>query len=211
MNTSKLNVNIEPMIKGIIKVREFGIKKYDRDNWKTLTDPIDLYNLTNAMERHWLKHLSGEINDNESGLNHLFHMATNIAFLIDNDQINNIDKCFSAYLTLGHIVSLNQSKIDFSEFTDQSTKQTKNKLDIGLIPPGILCILPIIDQYYNKEIICANISDIIIYISRYIYDYKQRIIYMFNNVTITPMYLLAYVITNYISLLSIEENNNENN
>ena len=45
-----------------------------------------------ALYRHWLAYLSGEIYDAESGLPHLWHLACNAAFLIDleddDGQIN---------------------------------------------------------------------------------------------------------------------------
>lgn len=36
-----------------------------------------------ALYRHWLAYLGGEERDEESGLPHLWHLATNVAFLID--------------------------------------------------------------------------------------------------------------------------------
>ena len=45
-----------------------------------------------ALYRHWLAYLDGEIYDAESGLPHLWHLACNAAFLIeledDDGQIN---------------------------------------------------------------------------------------------------------------------------
>ena len=53
----------------IVKVLEFGAKKYDRDNWKHVDDAQHRY--TKAALRHLVAHTKGEANDAESGLSHL--------------------------------------------------------------------------------------------------------------------------------------------
>ena len=71
------------VIHAIAKVREYGCKKYhDPDNWK-LVEP---HRYRDAAYRHWLAYLDGEDSDKESGLPHLWHLATNIAFLIDMEN-----------------------------------------------------------------------------------------------------------------------------
>lgn len=69
------------IIWAIAKVREFGTKKYkDPDNWKRVT--AERYR--DALFRHLLAYLDDPNGkDPESGLPILWHVATNIAFLVD--------------------------------------------------------------------------------------------------------------------------------
>ena len=67
------------LIKAVAAVRMFGLKKYkEEDNWKR----VETYRYRDAMYRHWLAYLEGEFFDPESKLPHLWHCATNLAFLI---------------------------------------------------------------------------------------------------------------------------------
>lgn len=75
------------IIKGISRVREYGTQKYgSSDNWKRVE--VDRYK--DALYRHWLAYLDGEEVDKESGLSHLWHMATNLAFMIEMEGNNDI-------------------------------------------------------------------------------------------------------------------------
>lgn len=68
------------MILAIAKVREYGCEKYkDPDNWRK----VEPQRYRDALYRHFLAYLSGEKCDEESGLPHLWHMACNVAFLVD--------------------------------------------------------------------------------------------------------------------------------
>lgn len=68
------------LIKAVARVREYGIAKYtDPDNWRRVA--VERYR--DAAYRHWLAYLDGEWKDEESGLPHLWHLACNIAFLIE--------------------------------------------------------------------------------------------------------------------------------
>lgn len=70
----------------IEKVRAFGSKKYkDRNNWKK----VELERYHQALLRHTLAIWDDiKAKDKESGLLHLSHMATNIAFILElmNDE-----------------------------------------------------------------------------------------------------------------------------
>ena len=71
------------VIRAIAKVREYGCKKYhDPENWKR----VEAHRYKDAAYRHWLAYLEGEESDGESGLPHLWHLACNIAFLIDMEN-----------------------------------------------------------------------------------------------------------------------------
>ena len=78
----KLDLTTVPteIIRQIAKIRAYGIDKYkERDNWKK----VDIKYYEQAIYRHWLNYISGEENDNESGLKHLSHIACNVAFILE--------------------------------------------------------------------------------------------------------------------------------
>lgn len=78
----KLQPTLVPvsLIEAVARVRMFGTAKYGSpDNWK-LVEP---QRYREALYRHWLAYLKGEQCDKESGLPHIFHLATNAAFLIE--------------------------------------------------------------------------------------------------------------------------------
>ncbi len=65
----------------IARVLTFGAKKYSPDNWKHVKGAKERY--LDAMMRHILAYNSGEINDPESGENHLAHAGCCLMFLLD--------------------------------------------------------------------------------------------------------------------------------
>ena len=68
------------LVLAVAKVREYGCKKYkDPENWRK----VEPQRYKDALYRHWLAYLSGEKNEAESGLPHLWHLACNVAFLIE--------------------------------------------------------------------------------------------------------------------------------
>lgn len=68
------------LVLAVAKVREYGCKKYkDPDNWRK----VEPQRYKDALYRHFLAYLSGEKCDKESGLPHLWHMACNVAFLVE--------------------------------------------------------------------------------------------------------------------------------
>jgi hypothetical protein len=80
-NKDKLKMSlVEPeFIEEIAKVLTDASKKYDDDSWKNVEDAEKKYK--DALLRHTMQYLKGIETDNESGLPHLSHMATNIMFL----------------------------------------------------------------------------------------------------------------------------------
>ena len=81
-DTSKTRYDLVPpsAIKAIANVLTYGAKKYKPNNWQLVED-TERY--TAALYRHLEAWRSGEINDSESGLPHLEHAMTNLAFLIE--------------------------------------------------------------------------------------------------------------------------------
>ena len=69
------------LIRAVTAVREYGTAKYhDPENWRT----VEPQRYRDALYRHWLAYLEDPNGtDVESGLPHLWHVACNVAFLIE--------------------------------------------------------------------------------------------------------------------------------
>lgn len=69
------------LIRAVTAVREYGAAKYhDPDNWRQ----VEPQRYRDALYRHWLAELEDPGGrDEESGLPHLWHLACNVAFLIE--------------------------------------------------------------------------------------------------------------------------------
>lgn len=66
--------SLEPMV----RVLEFGAKKYDIDNWKK---GLDTLQVCESLLRHIYAFMDGEDIDPESGESHIGHMMCNTLFL----------------------------------------------------------------------------------------------------------------------------------
>ena len=77
----KLRYDLTPAIaiEGIAAVLTYGAKKYKPNNWRS----VDPQRYVGAFERHWQAYMRGELIDSESGLPHLAHCMTNLAFLLE--------------------------------------------------------------------------------------------------------------------------------
>ena len=82
-DAGKPNLSLVPpnIILEIEKVRRYGVAKYkDPDNWRN----VEMERYHEALLRHTLAVWNDiEARDDESGLLHLSHIATNVAFLIE--------------------------------------------------------------------------------------------------------------------------------
>ena len=82
----KLKLTYVPtgIIRAIAKIRMFGVAKYKNpDNWKR----VEKQRYKDAACRHFLEYLDNpSAVDNESGLPALYHLACNIAFLIEMEN-----------------------------------------------------------------------------------------------------------------------------
>jgi hypothetical protein len=65
-------------LEGMVKVLEFGAKKYSEHNWKKGLKTTDILD---SLLRHTTAYLSGEDLDAESGLPHTAHILCNGMFL----------------------------------------------------------------------------------------------------------------------------------
>lgn len=69
---------------GLSAAFAMGAKKYARDNWKK---GLDRNQLVDSALRHLMKSQNGEVFDEESGLDHLFHFAWNAMVLAEQEAI----------------------------------------------------------------------------------------------------------------------------
>ena len=82
-DAGKLRLTLVPreIIRGIARVRMYGVNKYSDggvNNWKR----VSAERYRDAMYRHMFAYLDDPYGvDEESGLPHLWHLATNVAFL----------------------------------------------------------------------------------------------------------------------------------
>ena len=76
------------IIRAVAVVREYGLNKYgDSECWQK----VEIERYRDAAFRHWLSYLDDpKAVDRESGLPHLWHLATNIAFLVELE--NRVEK-----------------------------------------------------------------------------------------------------------------------
>lgn len=75
------------LIRAVTAVREYGTAKYhDLENWRT----VEPQRYRDALYRHWIAYLENPRGvDAESGLPHLWHVACNVAFLIEMEGVIN--------------------------------------------------------------------------------------------------------------------------
>lgn len=81
-DSGKLRPTLVPpsLVLAVASIREYGCKKYkDPNNWRK----VEPQRYKDDLYRHLLAYLSGDKFDNKSGLPHLWHMACNIAFLVE--------------------------------------------------------------------------------------------------------------------------------
>lgn len=81
----KLTLVPSKILWAIAAIREYGSKKYGSpNNWRD----VEPERYRDAAYRHWLRYLDDPRGvDEESGLPHLWHLACNIAFLCELEQL----------------------------------------------------------------------------------------------------------------------------
>ena len=67
-------------LEGMVRVLEFGAKKYSRNNWQT-NGGFSYRRVLTACVRHLFAYMRGEDTDPESGLSHISHAQCNLLFL----------------------------------------------------------------------------------------------------------------------------------
>jgi hypothetical protein len=85
-DASKLRYSLLPLdsLQEVIKVLEFGAKKYAPDNWKYVDDAEARY--WDAAMRHIVAYKIEDKADSETGLSHLAHAICCLLFLINFDN-----------------------------------------------------------------------------------------------------------------------------
>ena len=87
-DAGKLRLTLVPraIIKAIAEIREYGVNKYgENESWRK----VEVERYKDAAFRHFLAYLDDPSGvDEESGLPHLWHLACNIAFLIELEKQN---------------------------------------------------------------------------------------------------------------------------
>lgn len=73
-------------VEQIVKVLDFGARKYARDNWKHVSDGETRY--LAAAFRHLAAYNRGEKVDSETGLSHMAHAGCCILFLLALEKKN---------------------------------------------------------------------------------------------------------------------------
>lgn len=68
----------------VARVLTFGIQKYPKpeENWRVNSAPEDIKRYEAALLRHMSEHMQGRETDDETGLPHMAHIATNALFII---------------------------------------------------------------------------------------------------------------------------------
>jgi hypothetical protein len=76
----KLRWTLLPIIalKEVVKVLEYGAKKYAPDNWQK----VEKEKYKEALWRHWVAYNEGEKIDPETGLHHLAHLVCDALFIL---------------------------------------------------------------------------------------------------------------------------------
>jgi hypothetical protein len=79
-DAGKLDYTLLPWdaLEEVVKVLAYGLKKYERDNWKHVPDAMQRYEA--AGFRHRVARLQGEANDPETGISHLAHEVCCLLF-----------------------------------------------------------------------------------------------------------------------------------
>lgn len=90
-DTGKLDYTLVPWdgVEEIVKVLEFGARKYARDNWKHVEGAQTRY--LAAAFRHMIAYNQGQTTDQETGLSHLAHAGCCLLFLLSLEKTNGND------------------------------------------------------------------------------------------------------------------------
>lgn len=91
-DSNKLEYGLLPplALENVVDVLTFGAQKYNRENWKNVTEAKRRY--FDAAQRHLWAYKQGEIYDKESGKHHVLHAICNLMFLYEHDVKYSIDK-----------------------------------------------------------------------------------------------------------------------
>lgn len=120
-DTDKPRMSLVPFkqIEKIAKVLTFGASKYKDNSWQTLDNAEDRY--FSATMRHLAAYQQGEELDEESGMSHLAHAATNLIFLLYfEDKITKAQKL----IKFKSLDDMDKAGLKFVSFVDLSGDPT---------------------------------------------------------------------------------------
>lgn len=87
-DAGKLQLTLVPrgIIRAVARIRMYGNEKYhDPENWRT----VEIERYRDAAFRHFLSYLDDPQGvDEESGLPHLWHLACNVAFIVEMEGLH---------------------------------------------------------------------------------------------------------------------------
>ncbi len=90
----KLRYDLLPFeaVDRVVEVLTYGVRKYPKpeNNWKVNSTKEDIRRYEAALLRHMSAHMQGHLKDEESGLLHMAHIATNALFILGLMQLYNI-------------------------------------------------------------------------------------------------------------------------
>ena len=152
----KLRLTLVPrqIIYEIAKVREFGTAKYkDPDNWKR----VEIERYRDAAYRHFMKYLDEPYGvDEESGLPHLSHLATNISFLCEMQKDhnyydkNNIVRCMFYIHEHPYILNIPYGLLD-KRISAFEKKYKDKAIVITYQYPRDKCSIDYLIMFYTKD------------------------------------------------------------
>ena len=84
LSAEKPNWNLIPMtaLAEVVKVLDYGSQKYNDHQWTQGNAERYL----RSMFRHLVAYIGGEVEDEESGLHHIAHAATNALFILSKER-----------------------------------------------------------------------------------------------------------------------------
>lgn len=87
-DSGKVDYTLVPWdgLEEVVKVLEFGARKYARDNWQHVEGGMQRYQA--AAFRHLIAYNQGEKIDQETGLSHLAHAGCCLLFLLSLEKRN---------------------------------------------------------------------------------------------------------------------------
>ena len=133
---------------GVGLVGTFGANKYTDRGWHEVENGIERY--SNALLRHYLNFKSGEINDRESNLPHLAHLAWNalaiLQLYMEKPTTLTIEKSESKIFQPGSIYEVAVGHSDFKPI--QKTQSSSDEFNSRCIP--VICKYKY-DCYYKED------------------------------------------------------------
>ncbi len=80
----RLDLVLPEFIIGTAKCLTHGCDKYGANTWQNVKTPIEVHYA--ALMRHILIWRMGEKEDNQTGIHHLHHAASNMMFILDHEK-----------------------------------------------------------------------------------------------------------------------------